>query len=650
MTNPKKPKKFLALNNARIYPNRDSNTFNLIGSTDEIPDGFMITLPHGTMADKIREFFQKSGVAEPQQTDDAKLPKHAHLFYGAESKPVADPTKRRHEHILHDSTHVYDDVMGKVITVTSTKGGAGKTSTAVMLASTFSSATNKDGRRLKTVVVDCDINDPGLADLFAPEYTADVLSFKDIDYAPNRVYGVPGVVDLMMSRTGFEGMTDEDFLKNLVFSNSLGVHLLFNRHSMFGKTSQDPAFYRAVIERLKKHFDVVIIDTGGWQQNLVSTEVAFPMADKIVLVQHETKIIPYIQRWTQDNKNFPDWGLSQIDLSKVAVIAVSPFGADVPGKRFEPIEDENGKEYILGGYMFGMSGFDPLEFLGKIPLDTIAVQHAANSGQFADLLKHHPYFSESFRQIASNLFADDIVLNFDPEPEESTVSVQTANDEHVLIGVRPNGRALAIDFVSGPADNGVSPSIFISHEKDNDPALLIENLMSFLKFKREGKEVITYGLAGEYDGAHAVQGNLEFLSVLRSLANDVQSGKDVSDKVLFFGDSEISKKQYDSLQDRVDKAVMAEIYALISTDLMGAMQFVFVSAKPNTALNTLATASENHTRIHFGAKRRNPALGGFMEWAFGKDVTSLSTDWPKGRAYVKAPNYTGLIQAFEVKG
>lgn len=39
-----------------------------------------------------------------------------------------------------------------------------------------------------------------------------------------------------------------------------------------------------------------------------------------------------------------------------------------------------------------------------------------------------------------------------------------------------------------------------------------------------------------------------------------------------------------------------------------------------------------------------------MEWAFGKDVTSISTDWPEGRAYVKAPNYTGLIQVFEVKG
>jgi MinD-like ATPase involved in chromosome partitioning or flagellar assembly len=639
MTNPKKPKKFLSLDDVRIYPNRDNNTFNLIASTDEIPGGFMLTLPAGAMEAKVREYFQNSGVSEPQQTDDSKLPDAAYLTYGEKPVPANDASKRKAQHILSNSDFLYEPGMGCVIAVTSPKGGAGKTTTSVLLGSTLASAKHEAGRPLKVVVVDCDVNDPGLQHLFAPE---------DLD----RVDGLD-IPDMVDENDGLKEMSDTDFLAHTAYSRSLGIHTLFTRPTAFDHIARHPDIYRMIIERLRWHFDVIILDTGGYPHSSISSETAFPLAHKILVVNPNLQSAAYIKKWIDDVAMFSSLGLPEVDHRKVSIIAMSSvdFSSDASFKR----------PWANGDATFKSTYYE-MKFIGNVPLDTNAVQHAANFRRMADILRHHPYFGDAYKAIATKLMSDRTVTF--PELAKDGEPVVKADDDCVLVGVRPNGKPLAIDFLSGRAENGVSQGIFITHDEENAPSALIENLLEFVKNKRPGKEVITCGLPGDLGSQNSVNGvevvrygldsnhrslngNLELLSILRSLAADAREGNDISDKVLFLGDS--SSDDHNSNHDWVDKAVLSEIHALIAGGLKGKMQIVMVASKPKASMSVMATNSPDYVCIHFGSKRRVRSTDEFLRKVFGKDIVGLSAHWPKNRAYVKASNYEGLIQVFEVK-
>lgn len=636
MTNSDKPKKFLSLDSVRIYPNRDDNTFNLIASSDEFPGGFLLNIPPGAMETKIREYFQKSGAIEPQQGDDARLPKNAYLSYSEDTPAPVQPYRRNHSHILSDSSALYDPAVGKVITVTSVRGGTGKTTSSILFGSTFASAVDNDDKPLKVVVVDMDVHDSNLH--FVLDKESAFEGFDDLDYLEGPDGKTRSVTDMVNSNTSIEDMSDIDFLSYLVYSKSLGIHALFSKNAPRSSPESSPETYRTIVNRLRKHFDIVILDTSGYQQSSLCAEVAFPMADKILLVHPEAQTLEYVKKWLDTVNIFPSLGMPAVDLGKVNIVGLSPFGGDYQGKNSFVNALWGRKNEINSGILDGVN------FLGRIPFDSTAVQHALYGGELYSLLSFHPYFGSAYREVALELFVDEIIVRhpqFDSEPEDET-PVSTPKGDDFMVGLKTDGKPLSIEFGRKP--------ILVSAREEWDSNILVENMLAFLKAKRSGSEVIAYGLTKEHEGVRKMHDNLEFLSLLRGMVSDVKGGKNLGNKVILMGDFESANRSSgDMLQERVDKAVMSEAYNLLNNELRGKLQLVVFSAQQDASLIAAMPANSFWAHIHFGSKHQTRKMHDFLFQSFGRGVSHLSAEWPAGRAYVKVVGYEGLIQAFEVR-
>lgn len=152
------------------------------------------------------------------------------------------------------------------VAVTSSKGGSGKSTSAMMLAAAIAQSSKKafeEGkmdRPLKVCLVDMDTRDGQVASLLG-EY-------------------MPTALNIRASPT----WDKETVLRNLVRNENLGIDALLA--PIRPRTAQDvgPDFYRHVIRVLKTTHDVVIMDTSvNYLEPLIST-VCLPEATQILFV------------------------------------------------------------------------------------------------------------------------------------------------------------------------------------------------------------------------------------------------------------------------------------------------------------------------------------------------------------------------------
>lgn len=245
------------------------------------------------------------------------------------------------------------------LTVTSSKGGSGKSTTAMMLAAQIAHSSRAAGTPLKVVLVDMDTRDGQVASLIGSY--------------------VPTALNIRVSPQWDE----ETILKNLVHDPKLGIDALLA--PVRPRTADDvgPDFYRHVIRMLQRTHDVVIMDTSvNYLDPLIST-VCLPEATAVLFVTTlATTSVQGMARALREITEPVQNGGMGINRRKIGIV-VNQSVVDVGMER----------DQILQAAL-------KVPIVGAIPLATKDVLTATNYNRMHLLLKH-PLLGPAYHRLAT---------------------------------------------------------------------------------------------------------------------------------------------------------------------------------------------------------------------------------------------------------
>lgn len=258
---------------------------------------------------------------------------------------------------------------GVVITVTSSKGGSGKSTVASLLAAQISKSSEKaynEGqmeRPLKVCLVDLDIFDGQLGFLLGIHK--------------------PTSLNIALSKEIFG---PELISNNLVYSSRMGFHALLapTRGATAMHTGWE--FYSKTINILRTMFDVVILDTSVQHYDDLIKRVALPDADVVLLVTTlDIKSISGMNRWINTARTPLDKGGHGINMKKVGIVV-----------------NQSSNSVSMDEEKLTTAATD-VPLLVAIPLDTIAVQAAGNNNRLENIIEAHPAIGSAYFSLARKL-------------------------------------------------------------------------------------------------------------------------------------------------------------------------------------------------------------------------------------------------------
>lgn len=248
--------------------------------------------------------------------------------------------------------------------VTSSKGGSGKSTTAMMLATQIAQSSKlayEAGlveKPLKVCLVDMDTRDGQVASLIGRH--------------------VPTALNIRVSPVWDE----ETILANLVYDQKLGIDALLA--PVRPRTADDvgPDFYRHVLEILKTTHDVVIMDTSvNYLDPLIST-VCLPMSTAILFVTTlATTSVQGMARALREITEPAETGGMGISRSKIGIVvnqSITEVGMD--------------RDQVLQAAL-------KVAIVGAIPLATKDVLTCTNYNRMHQLLKH-PLLGPAYFKLA----------------------------------------------------------------------------------------------------------------------------------------------------------------------------------------------------------------------------------------------------------
>lgn len=289
-------------------------------------------------------------------------------------KAAAEKTRNQQKAMSIDASHVTQQSTvdtsrdGIVVTVTSPKGGSGKSTVALLLATQLAKSSTKAyeqgiaERPLDVVIVDLDTFDGQLGF---------VLGQMN-----------PTALNIALSESIFDAALVKN---NLIYSERMGVHALLA--PVRGATARytDPAFYQKTIRTLKTMFDVVILDTSVQHYDDLIRTVALPEADAILLVTTlDIKSVKGLARWMDVARTPIAQGGHGVDQSKIGIVVNGSIQGVGMGS-------EELTTAALGA-----------KLLVAIPLDTKAVQLAGNSHRLEDIVEH-PAIGPMYYKLAQRI-------------------------------------------------------------------------------------------------------------------------------------------------------------------------------------------------------------------------------------------------------
>ena len=229
----------------------------------------------------------------------------------AQPAQPAQPGYTVNEPVVDDNQPLPGQV---TITVTSSKGGSGKSTTAMMMASQVAQSSQLAfeaglvDRPLKVCLVDMDTRDGQVASLIG-KY-------------------VPTALNIRVSPT----WDKETILANLVHDPKLGIDALLA--PVRPRTADDvgPDFYREIIRTLKTTHDVVIMDTSvNYLDPLIST-VCLPEATAILFVTTlATTSVQGMARALREMTEPVEHGGMGVNRNKIGIVinqAITDVGMD----------------------------------------------------------------------------------------------------------------------------------------------------------------------------------------------------------------------------------------------------------------------------------------------------------------------------------
>ena len=266
------------------------------------------------------------------------------------------------------------------ITVTSSKGGSGKSTAALLLAASIARASKEGGKPLSVCVVDMDTRDGQVASLIG-KYMPTALNIR-----------VQPVWDELTIR------------RHLVFEEALGVHALLAPIRPRTADTVGPEFYRTIVRSLQRMFDVVVMDTSVQYLDPLIAKVCLPEATEVLFITTlaSTAVQGMARALREITAPAEESGLG-ISRDKIGII-VNQSVAGVGMQR----------EQILAA---GLG----VPVVGVIPLATKDVLTATNLHRMQTLLDH-PLIGPAYNELARTCLPGRGLAEFEAQAPRDTSS------------------------------------------------------------------------------------------------------------------------------------------------------------------------------------------------------------------------------------
>jgi len=244
------------------------------------------------------------------------------------------------------------------ITVTSSKGGSGKSTAALLLGASIARASREGGNPLSVCVIDMDTRDGQIASLIGT-YMPTALNIR------------------------VQPVWDETTIRrHVVHESSMGIDCLLAPIRPRTADTVGPDFYRTIIRSLQRMYDVVVIDTSVQYLDPLIAQVCLPEATEIIFITTlaATAVQGMARALREITSPIEDSGLG-ISRDKLGIL-VNQSVAGVGMQR----------EQILAA---GLG----VPVVGVIPLATKDVLTATNLHRMSTLLDH-PLIGPAYNELA----------------------------------------------------------------------------------------------------------------------------------------------------------------------------------------------------------------------------------------------------------
>ena len=272
-----------------------------------------------------------------------------------------------------------DGRQGKVIAVTSSKGGSGKSTVSMALAAYIAKASrlseeqNLERERLKVCVVDFDTRDGQ-------------LGFLNGQTSPT-VFNIIGDASVVGNE-----IPQEAIKKGIYSSPNIEADFIFAPRRTRHAKEIKPQFYVSIIHELKAMYDLIILDTSVNYLDPLLEEVAYPMADKIILVTDMgISSIMGMARWITETTSPKEKGGSGIDRNKIGITVNKVMdGVNMGADRI--------KKTSMG-----------VPIIAMLPNAPKLITFSANTNSLEQILLKRQV-NKSFRGLAQAAIGDDYIL------------------------------------------------------------------------------------------------------------------------------------------------------------------------------------------------------------------------------------------------
>ena len=275
---------------------------------------------------------------------------------------------------------------GRVITFTSTKGGVGKSTTALSVATGLiqqSRAAVKAGREtreLKVCVVDLDRAD-GQVGFYLKQYDPTITGLYR-ESMSNR------------DDDGYNILTEDMLKRHMSHSDTLGFDTLLAPKKASDAEHIDEEFYRDVIQALRRYYDVIILDTsvpvpGDYNDGFLKT-IVYPASYRLYyVVEPVSAAVLSMTRWVNEILDSKGTLLTRPDATRVIINKMVP---------------KNGNNIVSLEFIDKSS--PGAEIVSVLPFKLQSAWSTANTGMFTDLV-NSPGFKDGVEWILDDFTQDE---------------------------------------------------------------------------------------------------------------------------------------------------------------------------------------------------------------------------------------------------
>jgi len=320
----------------------------------------------------------ESSVPAAEQTDVAGLESYdpvsptvtPALVEEKATPAVAAPTTQFDGYTAEEIAQIENNLgePGLIVSSTSSKGGSGKTTTAMCTAITIAqgariASENGSGfPPLKVCVVDMDVRD------------------GQIGFSINQTS--PSILTLYVS----EDVSIPTIKKNIIQVDRFEIDCLLAPKR--GRTADylTPQFYLDVLHKLRLMYDLIILDTSVNYLDPLLSQVVYPESDAILLVTNLSKgAVLGMPRWMEEITSTEDGGAG-VAKEKIGVVINQSLGG--VGMDLDLV-----RKAAKGA---------PL--LVAIPADNRAVTKASNEGTLNELIRKHETIGSEYFKLATKIW------------------------------------------------------------------------------------------------------------------------------------------------------------------------------------------------------------------------------------------------------